>query len=167
MYVNRQKILSNELPLSCPPHVPLVGTLVVAIHFIDVVCLSKRILFSVWYCGLANRCHAKVAISSFSWLHERIGTGLFAMWLSIHLMVYVCDSCNLLRCFKQVSKFSYRKTVGEGVFQTLKHTWTIFSAICEAKTMFIFHGKSSWIRIWMWICEYVTVSCFTSANNFR
>lgn len=79
MYVNRQKILSNELPLSCPPHVPLVGASAFAIHFIDVVCLSKRILFSVWYCGLANRCHAKVAISSFSWLHERIGTGLFAM----------------------------------------------------------------------------------------
>lgn len=65
----------------------------------------------------------------------------------------MCDSCYLLRCFKQVSKFSYRAKA------CCKHSnplERIFLRICEAKTMFIFHSISLWMRACV-LCSLLTL----------
>lgn len=92
------------------------AVLLVIIHLIDVVCLSNRSIevfflllpllrLVLWL--LVSRCHGKLAIIYFQWMRK--GTGAISSIRTHHHFSLMCDSCNLLRYFKQVSKFSYRK----------------------------------------------------------
>lgn len=152
---------------SLTSHLKLFGSvLLVIIHFIDVVCLSNRSFLCCWplLCLvlwlLVSRCHGKLAIIYFQWMRK--GTvAIFSIQKQRHFSL-MCDSCNLLRCFEQVSKFSSRKNCWWRRVTNTLGQYILWSTSNQCGPFFIWQST---FAVWMWMWrQYVCIYCICSSK---
>lgn len=143
----------------------------VIIHSIDVVCLSNMSSFLFlprYHCGFGEQMSWQTGhfkLPSF-WMAKVLDA--FQLFLVQHPPLDVCVIRVIYGAISnKQQKFSYRKTVSEGVLQTLKHTCTHILQIWSTMLCpFFIVVRYECECANMWACIYLCVAMLQYSNNW-